>query len=152
MCGQQTEFDLANFLPYKLALAADLVSKAFAERYSRKFGLSIPEWRVLANLFQEGALSVRDIHIRAGMEKSKVSRAVLRLEQTGYVGKSTCQSDRRLVSLKLTKKGRKLMAKLVPLAMSFQNQLQALLAEDSDGLHRALNSIAASTNDLRGTP
>ena len=46
------DFDLAAFLPYQLAVVAARVSKGFADRYRAEFGLTIPEWRVLAHLAQ----------------------------------------------------------------------------------------------------
>ncbi len=69
------KFDLSAFLPYQLAVASARVSKGFAERYRAEFGLSIPEWRVLAHLAGGDAVSVREIHARVDMDKSKVSRA-----------------------------------------------------------------------------
>ncbi|MDH3476666.1 MAG: MarR family transcriptional regulator, partial [Rhodospirillales bacterium] len=39
-------FDLETFLPYRLSVVTNRVSRAFARRYSAEFGLSVPEWRV----------------------------------------------------------------------------------------------------------
>ena len=74
-------FDLSAFLPYQLAVVASRVSKGFAERYRAEFGLTIPEWRVLAHMAQFDAVSVREIQARVDMDKSKVSRAAARLEE-----------------------------------------------------------------------
>ena len=41
---------LEAFLPYRLSVASNLVSRASARRYQSAFGLSIPEWRVIAVL------------------------------------------------------------------------------------------------------
>ena len=78
-------FELETFLPYRLAMAAGRVSRIFAERYRSEFGISIAEWRVIANLTQKEAVSVRDIFERVDMDKSKVSRAASRLEKAGYI-------------------------------------------------------------------
>ncbi len=99
-----TDFDLADFLPYQLAVAASRVSRQFAERYRAEFGLSIPEWRVLAHLSQSGSVSVREIHRRVDMDKSKVSRAAARLEAAGLVEKRTHGTDRRLLAMSLTRR------------------------------------------------
>ena len=71
-------FELTDFLPYQLAVAAGRVSRAFSDRYRAEFGLSIPEWRVLAHLSTADAVSIREIHARVDMDKSKVSRAAAR--------------------------------------------------------------------------
>jgi DNA-binding MarR family transcriptional regulator len=141
--GIMTYFDLTEFLPYQLAVAAERVSRAFAEIYRQEFGLSIPEWRVLAHLNQSGAVSVRDIEARVGMEKSKVSRAVSRLERSGYVGKQINDGDRRLLSLSLTPEGRALVARILPRALEFQAGLVAQLGPLAGPLSAALQLVSA---------
>jgi DNA-binding MarR family transcriptional regulator len=126
-----TDFDLREFLPYQLAAAAERVSRDFAEIYRREFGITIPEWRVLAHLSQEGDISVRDVEARVAMEKSKVSRAATRLEAAGYIEKRLNAGDRRLLSLRLTPQGRALMARIVPVALAYQAQLIERLGADA---------------------
>ena len=136
-----TDFDLSQFLPYQLAAAAQRVSREFAETYRRDFGITIPEWRVLAHLAQEGAVSVRDIHFRVDMDKSKVSRAASRLEASGHVTKLANPDDRRLVALSLTPQGRALMDKLIPVALNYQQALVERLGPKAVGLTEGLNTI-----------
>lgn len=139
------EFDLDSFLPYQLSVAASRVSRAFAERYRRDFGLSIPEWRVLAHLGQSGAVSVREIHARVDLDKSRVSRAAARLEANGYVTKNPDPDDGRLIKLSLTARGQALVEKLVPVAMKYQAELEARLGAEADSLRRALARLEETT-------
>jgi len=131
-------FDLSAFLPYRLASVSGRISRAFAARYRDDFGISITEWRVLAHLSQETAVSVRDIHLRVDVEKSKVSRAASRLEAAGLITKVMNDTDRRLVALSLSPAGQGLMARLVPIALSFEadleRQLGALAGDFAVGL------------------
>lgn len=120
-------FDLTAFLPYQLAVAASRISKAFAERYKAELGLSIPEWRVLAHLAQSDAVSVREIHARVDMDKSKVSRAAARLEEAGLIEKRENPDDRRLLDMRLTAKGREVIARIVPIADEYQAELLAMI-------------------------
>ncbi|MBC7157714.1 MAG: MarR family transcriptional regulator, partial [Rhodobacteraceae bacterium] len=92
-----TAFDLSVFLPYRLAVAAQRVSRAFAQRYRHDFGLSVAEWRVLAHLSQSGNVSVREVFERVDLDKPRVSRAAARLEAAGYITKQPNPRDRRLV-------------------------------------------------------
>ncbi len=134
-----TDFDLEQFLPYQLAVAAARVSRGFADRYRAEFGISIPEWRVLAHLSAAGhPVSVREIHIRVDMDKPKVSRAAARLEAQGYIAKAGNAQDRRLVSLTLTQAGHALVARIVPVALRYQDDLLAQLGPDDAALKRAL--------------
>lgn len=136
-----SDFILDTFLPYQLAVAADRVSRDFARTYQDRFGISIPEWRVLAHLSQSDAVSVREIHKRVGMDKSKVSRAASRLESAGHVTKRVNPDDRRLIELSLTEKGRALMAKLAPVASSYESAVMAELGTRADAFRDALETL-----------
>ncbi|MEM8755997.1 MAG: MarR family transcriptional regulator [Pseudomonadota bacterium] len=137
-------FVLDRFLPYRLNVLAGRVSRGFAARYRSRFGLSVAEWRVLAHLSQTDSVSVRDIHLKADLEKSKASRAAARLEASGLVEKRVGDGDRRLVALSLTEKGREVMAELIPLARAYEAELLADLPEAD---RRALDRIAAALLD-----
>jgi DNA-binding MarR family transcriptional regulator len=136
-----TSFDLSAFLPYELAVASARISRAFAERYRAEFGLSIPEWRVLAHLAAAGSVSVREIHARVDMDKSKVSRAAARLEEAGLIEKRENPADRRLLDMRLTEKGRALMARILPIADAFQAEITRRLGPDAEAFRRALRIL-----------
>ena len=134
-------FDLSDFLPYQLAVASSRISRAFAERYRAEFGMSIPEWRVLAHLAQSDAVSVREIHARVDMDKSKVSRAAARLEAAGLIEKRENPEDRRLLDMRLTAKGRDLIARIVPIADAYQGELLALIGPHAEGFRSGLQKL-----------
>lgn len=139
-------FDLDAFLPYRLAKLASRVSRGFAQEYSAKFGLSIPEWRVMAHLSQSDSVSVRELHLKADLEKSKASRAAARLEAAGLVDKKINEADRRLIELSLSAKGADMMAELRPLALSYEAQvLSDLSPEDRADFDRLVGQLLEST-------
>ncbi len=142
-------FDLNAFLPYRLNTAASRVSRAFAERYREEFGISIPEWRVLAHLHQSGDVSVRDIEARVDMEKSKVSRAASRLEEAGFITKQVNDADRRLLQLRLTDTGRELVARVLPVARQYQAEILERLGPLAEGLDAALSVLLDTGADSR---
>lgn len=135
-------FDLDEFLPYQLSVAATRTSRRFSALYRAEAGLTIPEWRVLAHLNRSGPVSVRDITARVHLDKSMVSRAATRLEQADFVSIATHSTDRRLVVLDLTDQGRALMERLGDIARAFQDELLAELGEDAPALRRALARIS----------
>jgi DNA-binding MarR family transcriptional regulator len=137
-------FELDTFLPYRLSVAAGQVSRRFARLYGVETGISMPEWRVLAHLAQAGPVSVRDIHGRVDMDKSKVSRAAGRLERAGLVRKVGHAEDRRLVALSLTPAGEALMARLGAIADAFQEELVAELGGDAAALDAGLSRLIRS--------
>lgn len=136
-----TDFDLKTFLPYQLAVAASRVSKGFADRYQAEFGLSIPEWRVLAHLAQSGTVSVREIQARVDMDKSKVSRAAARLEAAGLIEKRGNDDDRRLLDLSLTDQGRVMMARITPIARAYEAEVMALLGAQANPFREGLQAL-----------
>jgi len=141
MIVAMNSFDLDDFLPYQMNVLAGRMSRAFAERYRAKFGITVPEWRVVAHLSQSGAVSVREIHARVDMDKSRVSRAAQRLEERGYVRKCTHARDGRLVDLSLTAKGRAMMAELTPIAEAFQIGMLARLGDGAEDFRAALRRL-----------
>lgn len=135
-------FELDQFLPYRLNVLAARVSRGFAAHYRERFGLSVAEWRVLAHLSQTDAVSVRDIHDRADLEKSKASRAAAKLEAAGLVTKTEAAEDRRLISLTLTDEGRALLSELIPIAESYESDLLASLPDEERAvLSRAIDRL-----------
>lgn len=138
-------FDLDDFLPYQLTELAHLASAGFSRHYRERYGLSVAEWRVVAHLSQQEAVSVREIHTKVGLDKPKVSRAATRLEAVGYVTKVVNPNDRRLVELSLTAEGRDLVATMTPIATAYQARLMAELGDGAEGF---LAQVAALTKAL----
>lgn len=134
-------FELAKFLPYRMTVAAERLSAGMAKRYRREFGIGVAEWRVLVHIADAGSVSIRDIHERVHLEKSKASRAASRLEASGYVTKQINESDRRLIVLTLTAEGRGLMEKLTAIASDYQARLDGLVLPYLSALDAALTTL-----------
>lgn len=146
-------FDLQSFLPYKAALLASIVSEQFATRYSSEFGITVYEWRVIAHLRDDEALSVRDISQRANMDRAAVTRAVFRLESKGLVVKRTDPDDRRLVQLTLTADGRDMFESIKPLALEFGNALEeACINKGLSDVHTVLDTLIEASIVARDGP
>ena len=124
-------FVLEDFIPYQLVVLANRTSAEFSQRYREKFGISVPEWRVVAHLSQAEKVSVREIYTRVEMDKSKVSRAAARLVSAGYVRKDVGRHDKRLIELSLTKKGRDMAHEIGGMARDFQADFLARLDRKS---------------------
>lgn len=147
--GEGPGLDLDRFLPYQVSLLAARLSAALSRVYAERFGITIPEWRVIAHLSQHRKVSVREVQARVGMDKSKVSRAAARLELAGLVEKRVNAGDRRLVELSLTRKGRRLFAEIAPLALAFEADLVAALpAVEAEAFRSAVAALLARTEGI----
>jgi DNA-binding MarR family transcriptional regulator len=98
--------DLERFLPYRLSVLTNLVSGTIADAYRRRFGLSIPEWRVLAVLARHPGLSAADVAERTRMDAVAVSRAVARLVAAGRLRRGLARDDRRRSVLAVSAAGK----------------------------------------------
>jgi DNA-binding MarR family transcriptional regulator len=143
MSSADHDFRLEDFLPYRLSVAANRVSRRFAERYGRRFGLSIPEWRVMAVLGRFGRLPGREIAAHTAMDKVKVSRAAQALLARDLVARTADAADARLHWLALTPAGQAVHDAIVPMARTLEAELlDGLDPAESAALRRALAHIA----------
>jgi DNA-binding MarR family transcriptional regulator len=118
---------LDRFLPYRLSVLANTVSSSIARVYARRFGLSVPEWRVMAVLGMSPPLTAGDVCGRTAMDKVRVSRAVARLLSAGLLDRRIDSGDRRRAFLTLSRKGRRVYREIIPLALGAEAQLNAVL-------------------------
>ncbi|MBR0660278.1 winged helix-turn-helix transcriptional regulator [Roseomonas oryzicola] len=138
-----TAFDLDAFLPYRLSVASNLVSRLFARRYAEEFGLTIAEWRVIAVLGADGTATASAVRARTGMDKAKVSRAVAGLEARGLIRHVAHRGDRRLDPLALSAAGRRILDAIVPRARALETELFAALPPGTrEAMETALRAIA----------
>jgi DNA-binding MarR family transcriptional regulator len=106
--------DLFRFVPFRLNRLAAEVSRAVGE-YQERYGLDIPEWRVLATLgFRNDACSAQYIAHCTRTHKSTISRAVTALMKRQLVERVENEDDRREFRLRLTRKGKALYEELIP--------------------------------------
>jgi DNA-binding MarR family transcriptional regulator len=117
------ELDLGHFLPYRLSVLSNTVSSALAGAYARRFGLTIPQWRVVAVLARSPGLSAAGVAERTAMDKVAVSRAVAGLVRSGRVRRLVAAADRRRSVLTLTARGRAVYRRIVPLALAYERRL-----------------------------
>src|SRR5688572_13162414 len=114
---------LDDYLPYRLSVAANEVSRLVAKAYEDRFGLSIPQWRIVANLAEHGPLTPQQIGRHAAMDKVTVSRAAAGLTERGLVVRVENGADGRSHLLALTPSGQNLFDAVAPLALAFEKAL-----------------------------
>ncbi len=126
----KSELILEDFLPYRLSILSNTVSSTIATAYNKRFGLSIPEWRVIAVLGRFPGLSAVEVAERTLMDKVAVSRAVTKLINSGRVDRQIADADRRRSILRLSAEGRQVHDEIAPLALKFEEDLLHGLSED----------------------
>jgi DNA-binding MarR family transcriptional regulator len=140
---------LEKFVPYRLSVLSNTVSSAIAAAYFLNFGLSIPEWRVMAVLAANPGLSAAEVTARTAMDKVAVSRAVATLLAAGRLRRTTAAADRRRTHLELTTAGERVYARVVPMALEYERALMTPLSRrDRAALDRLLRILLGRAVEL----
>ncbi|MEZ5847277.1 MAG: MarR family winged helix-turn-helix transcriptional regulator [Geminicoccaceae bacterium] len=112
--------DLEHFVPFRLNRLAGEISRRLSFVYGERFGIDIPQWRVIVTLGDGHNARAQDIANHTRMHKSSVSRAVSRLIARGLVERSSNDLDRREAPLQLTAEGERIFAELAPVVLDFE--------------------------------
>ncbi|SHK83237.1 DNA-binding transcriptional regulator, MarR family [Bradyrhizobium lablabi] len=143
---KRSRLDLFRFVPFRLNRLAAEVSSALSSEYQARYGLDIPEWRVLATLgFRNDACSAQYIAYCTRTHKSTISRAVTALMDRQLVERVENEDDRREYRLRLTRKGKALYEELIPrLLRREQEILSCLSAQERRDFAMLLGKIEKS--------
>ncbi|MEM7431180.1 MAG: MarR family transcriptional regulator [Pseudomonadota bacterium] len=143
------ELILDEFLPYRLSVLSHSVSTTIARTYEKQFGLSMPEWRVIAILGRSPGLSAVEVADRTMLDKVAVSRAVTKLLKNGRIEREFADADRRRSILQLSAEGQRVHDEVAPLAMAFEKQLlEVIEADDLATFDRVIDALLAKTKTL----
>ena len=138
---------LADYVPYRLVTAAAAVTRLIARAYEDRFGLTIPQWRLMSVL-AEGGLTPHAAVARTAMDKVRVSRAAQDLVERRLVNRTTVRADRRSHRLELTAAGRPLR---VSTTRSWRPSTPSTIS-DSRFLISARGSVTSDMTTIVVTP
>ena len=139
---------LEDFLPHRLNVLSSLVSQALTRVYGR-YGIGIPEWRVLVTLGENGVMTGKAVGAHTHMHKTKVSRAVAQLEQRKFLSRRANRADLRESFLSLTPAGREVYEELAPTAHAFMDRLAEVVAPaDRPAFDRAMKQLTQRSAEL----
>jgi len=147
--NDSTALALNDFLPYRLVVLADLVSKVASRIYADRFDLTRPEWRIIASLSELGPVSATEICAHSTQDKMTVSRAVASLEERGLLRRHDDTHDRRNKILELTPHGQALYRKIVPLILAREAfLLESFTPDERTELARLLEALTVRAREL----
>ena len=135
-------FELQEFLPFRLSVAAETVSRLILRQHLAKSDLGIPEWRLLAAVGRSGVVSPTAAGEQTAMDKVKVSRAAASLAARGLLRQAQDPEDGRGRLLRLTRKGSALHADIIPTVRQIETTLEAGLSRpELAALHKSLGKL-----------
>jgi DNA-binding MarR family transcriptional regulator len=123
------KLDLFKFVPFRLNRLGAEVSAALSSEYHERYGLDIPEWRVIATLgFRNEACSAQYIAQCTRTHKSTISRAVTSLMERQLVERVENEDDRREFRLRMTPRGTALYEELIPRLLRREQEILSCLS------------------------
>jgi len=140
---------LSEFLPYQLSITSNAVSGRIALEYRQRFGLSVPEWRVMAVLGDSGPLTQRELTQLTLMDKVAVNRACKVLEERGLAQRKPNELHGRSHHLDLTDAGTRMRDEIMPLALEMERRLFSNFApEEVAQFRHLLERVRGEVKDL----
>ena len=117
-------------------------SRRVTKHLAREFGLTGPQLTVIKLLERLGDLSLSSLSARIKANNSTVTGIIDRMEREGLVTRERSVSDRRIVLIRLTKKGSRLAKSIEVEPMSiFHEALESLPKKDIQELFRILGTV-----------
>ena len=142
------KLNLDNFLPYRLSVASNALSSRIAAEYQNRFGLKIPEWRLMAVLGEGVPRTQRELVAITHMDKVTVNRAAKALADRQLIARQAHEADGRSHHLELTETGRSLYDAIVPAALASEAQLEVQLsASERAALMAMLAKLTAAAEN-----
>jgi len=134
-----------------------VLARAFdaVERHSRasitRFGLGTTEFGVLEVLYHKGELPVCEVQRRILVESSSTTYVVDKLVKRGLVRRRHSGKDRRVVLLRLTPSGRRLIARIFPThARAIHDAVAALRPREQAQAIRLLRALGLGAAERLG--
>ncbi|MBI1201344.1 MAG: MarR family transcriptional regulator [Rhodopseudomonas sp.] len=120
---------LQDFLPYLLNRAGMKIGLMFS-RDVEPYGVTLPMWRVLIELWHKGDHRLGELADRTSIDMSTLSRLLVVMQRNKLIVRRRSGLDRRALSLTLTEKGLELIEEVAPFALYYEKQAMAGLNKD----------------------
>jgi DNA-binding MarR family transcriptional regulator len=133
--GDGRKLHIGEFLTFKMIRLANAMKANVTRRYLADFGLSVPEWRLLAMTIRFQPVRFSELVAISSMDKGQASRTLQMLTRRGLiatrpVGRTSRRAGDNLstpVILRATPRGRQVYRTALPVAQRNQAHLLALL-------------------------
>lgn len=121
-------YDLHSALGYRLTIAARTNNAGF-ETSLATIGLSRQMWCVLIAVGEQNITAPSAIADYIGIIRAAASRTLKQMESAGLLSRASGTGDKRTTTVALTAKGRKKLARSLPLSAAARSELAAALTD-----------------------
>jgi len=149
----QQQFENEEFLLFRLSSVSRRVADACANVYFSEFGITVSDWRLMAQIGRFGSISAKDIAEKISMDRVTISRSAARCLSEGLIFELPHASDRRSKVLSFTHKGRALYESIIPRACELASIIEAgLTADEARMMKTWLDKVDAAVANIKGRP
>lgn len=127
---------LEDFATFRLTRLSNALRTNVTKRYLEEFGLSLPEWRLLALITRLAPLRFSELTSRSNMDKGQVSRTLRVMSKRGLAkmkalkrGTAHAEALAAPVVVSVTPKGKALYKTVLPAAQRGQAEILLTLSE-----------------------
>lgn len=132
-----TGLNVDEFLTFRLTRLSNALRTNLTKRYLEEFGLSLPEWRLLALVTRFSPLRFSELTSRSSMDKGQVSRTLRQLDKRGLIkmkvvknkGSRSTEALAAPVVVAVTPAGKNLHKDVLPVARKRQAEFLMILSE-----------------------
>lgn len=156
------KLEIHDFPTFMILRLSAVTKNNLSRRYLDPFGISMPEWRLLALLARFGTRLFSEVTAGSSMDKGQVSRTLRSIHKKGLVKLNSLSATERprssaispRIQVVISPKGRALFNRILPVARNHQNQiLQLLSPEERVVFHRvALRLLKQGPDQLDDDP
>lgn len=141
---------LDDLLNYRLARLVATSGAPVIRLCEGGYGITRREWRIVALLADQGALSPSTLAERGDLDRARTSRAITALVAKKLIERIAEPGDRRRATVGLTASGRALYDELFPQVAQINRDVVAALDDEAlaafDAALAALTKLAAQRN------
>ena len=117
-------------------------------RALQPFDISIPEWKLLGQLYECGTINLSQLAIQLDYDPPMVTKLAKLLEKNELVIREQDKRDERVKMISITKKGRLLIAAIEPVVKQAMHDILNGVSDKELAVYiRVLSTIVKNTND-----
>ncbi|MGL5313494.1 MAG: MarR family winged helix-turn-helix transcriptional regulator [Peptostreptococcaceae bacterium] len=121
--------------------------QSFLSKEYKSYNIGPGQYQILIMLYLQDGISHEELTEKMSVDKATTTRAIMKLEQEGYVERSLNENDKRKYNIYLTEKALEKKDEIFKISVMWEDRLTGCLTEEEiDNLILTLRKIANNMN------
>lgn len=127
----------------------DLKLYQYYQKVVDPFNITIDQWEILVILWETEGITQKELAERLYKDQANIARMLFKLEQKGFIHRTTHEKDRRSLRVYLTAEGRDIKDNILePSIEAYNKTIAGLTEEEVENFRRTLSIIYNNVKDL----